>query len=162
MQHIVRNRSRLTVLAVLFLALGAGIVSANQQEVDWAKGEFVGGLDEVQTFMKFYDDIELTPEQEAIRVAALDPMPAPCCHAFSAATCCCKCNLSRSLWGLSKHLITERGADAETVRAAAESWVAKIGPEEWPGNTCQSGRCGQTFEEGGCGGMNPQHLVYPK
>ena len=147
-------------LAVLVAALPAFTVLMADAKPDWAKGEFTGTQDEVETLIEHYRSITLTEEQEAIRVAALQDMPAPCCNNFSAATCCCECNLSRSLWGLSKYLIVERQADAKQVRSAAEAWVAALNPDGYSGNTCTTGRCNRPFKNDGCGGMRDGHVVF--
>ena len=158
-----RRRHLFAVLLSIFLlaGLGAGFQAiAGEEEVDWSSGKYTGSEEEVLTLMAFYDAIELSDEQEAVRMEALGPLPAACCNEFSMATCCCECNLSRSIWGLSKHLIAERGADAMTVRSAVEAWVATINPGGYEGKTCMTGQCGKPFKEDGCGGMNKHHLVH--
>ena len=87
-------------------------------------------------------------------------MPAPCCSNFSAATCCCECNLSRSIWGLSKLLITEHKADAEQVRKAVEGWIEALNPSGYEGKTCTTGRCNLPFKDEGCGGMQEDRLMH--
>jgi hypothetical protein len=157
-----RNQLFATLLSVFLLAgLGFGLGAwAGEGEVDWSSGKYTGSEEEVLTLMAFYDSIQLTAEQEAVRQEALGPLPAACCNEFSMATCCCECNLSRSIWGLSKHLIAERGADAEQVRGAVQAWVATINPGGYEGKTCMTGQCGKPFKEDGCGGMNKHHLVH--
>ena len=63
-----------------------------------AKDEIV--FDDVKArtrqFMEWEKTIRLTPEQEAVKKAALTAMPAPCCDDNSAYTCCCSCNVSRA------------------------------------------------------------------
>jgi hypothetical protein len=110
--------------------------------------------------MRFYESIQLTPQQEAVRQEALQAIPAPCCSTFSAATCCCECNLSRTIWGLSKYLIAQEGRSAEEVRAATGSWVDAINPSGFAGDTCFKGGCGRSFKEGGCGGMRSDQLIF--
>ena len=152
---------RLVLLLCFFSLITLGFHAAEEaakDDVNWAEGKFAGTHEEVLELVKIYDEIDLTPEQEKIRLAALDDMPAPCCNNFSAATCCCECNLSRSLWGLSKHLIVNENADAAMVRQAAEAWVANVNPDGFPGNTCTSGRCPVPMNKGGCGGMNKHHV----
>jgi hypothetical protein len=109
-------------------------------------------------FMRLYEAIELTAEQEAIKREALEAIPAACCADNSAYTCCCPCNLSRTVWGLTAWLITERGADAETVRTEVERWYAAVNPGDFPGDTCYTGGCGKPFSAGGCGGMHPSQV----
>lgn len=160
------SRRFVSILATgLFLIVG-GIALATAEkpaaEKDWTKTPYEGSEQDVLDLMAFYKSIELSPEQEQVREAALRDMPAPCCSNFSAATCCCECNLSRSLWGLAKHLIADRGADAGQVRSAVESWVAALNPEGYEGRTCSTGQCNLPFKEDGCGGMAETHLIYDR
>ena len=62
-----------------------------------------------QRFIDWYRNSAFTPSQAVIREEALAPLVAPCCDRFPMSTCCCVCNLSRSIWGLSAYLIEERG-----------------------------------------------------
>ena len=146
---------------VMCMALTAfSLLASGETQTDWTAGEYEGSREQVLELMGYYKSIQLTPEQEAIRKQALASMPAPCCNNFSAATCCCECNLSRSLWGLSKLLITEHQADAEQVRAAVEGWIEALNPSGYEGNTCTTGRCNLPFKMGGCGGMQEHRLHY--
>lgn len=143
----------LLAVALLPLALGAEPTSGPLEFHDVEKQtlEFVG----------YYESIDMSAEQMAVRQAALEPLPAACCSDKSAATCCCECNMSRSVWGLSNFLIAEHGADAETVRAAVEEWVEFINPEGFPGDTCYSpGGCMKAFKNDGCGGMRADRVVF--
>ena len=111
--------------------------------------------------MKYEQSIRLTPEQEAIKKEALTPLPAPCCSDNSAYTCCCPCNLSRTIWGLSNYLIAEHQYDAEKVRQKVEEWIAFINPQGFSGDVCYSaGGCGRSFEHNGCGGMRPDRITF--
>lgn len=151
---------RVTGFSALALTSILLMGSATADGDRWLAGEFSGSRAEVETLMKHYDAIQLTPEQEKVRRDALGPMPAPCCNNFSAATCCCECNLSRSLWGLSKFLIVEKGAGVEQVRAAAEAWIETLNPDGWEGKTCSTGRCNLPFKQDGCGGMMKHRLIH--
>lgn len=146
-------------LAALVAVLGAGAEPSADPTDAWLAGEFDGSREEVLSLMAHYQAIQLTPEQEAVRSEALGPVPAFCCKNFSAATCCCECNLSRTLWGLSKVLITQKDADAQQVRAAVTALVEVLNPSGYEGNTCPTGRCNLPFKEGGCGGMNKDRLL---
>lgn len=118
---------------------------------------------EAQThqFMEWEQSIQLTPEQEAVKKAALEALPAACCGENSAYTCCCPCNLSRTVWGLSQHLIAERGYSAVQVREAVQDWLAFINPDGFSGDVCPTrGGCQRSFADGGCGGMNPNQVVF--
>ena len=110
-------------------------------------------------FMKWHTDIKLTASQESVKKAALDSIPAPCCSDNSAYTCCCPCNLSRTIWGLSQYMIAEQNATAPAVRAKVREWISFIGPNGFSGSACYSGGCPRPFSQGGCGGMSPVKLV---
>ncbi len=112
-----------------------------------------------EQLLAYNDSIRLTAEQEAVRREALEALPAPCCARFSAATCCCECNLARATWGLAKHLIADEGHDAEQVRKAVAAWHAEIGPDGFSGEACFNGGCGRAFANDGCGGMDRHKLV---
>ena len=111
-------------------------------------------------FIEWNETIQLTPEQEAVRKAALEAIPAPCCSDNSAYTCCCPCNISRSTWGLSKWLITEKNFTAAQVRDKASEWIAYINPNGYNGKACYTGACPRPFHKDGCGGMNPKQVVF--
>jgi len=110
-------------------------------------------------FMGYYHSINLTSEQQLVLEQALEPMPAACCANSSALTCCCPCNLSKTIWGLSRYLITEHGADAKQIRIAVYDWMRFVNPRGFKGNACYTGGCGGPFETGGCGGMQESDLV---
>ena len=107
-------------------------------------------------YIGYYKSIQLTPEQEKIKTEALKTMPAACCSQFSQATCCCVCNLSRSVWGLTKYLIARKNYNATQVREAAQKWIEFTHPNGYAGDSCPSQRCGQAFHKDGCGGMGEQ------
>ena len=119
---------------------------------------FTGDRAETERFIAFNDKITLTAAQEAIRVEALSAIPAPCCKQFSAATCCCECNMKRASDGLAKHLIVDLGADAAKVRTTIQAWQVAINPDGFEGDSCSTGKCGKPFKADGCGGMMHGHL----
>ena len=80
-------------------------------------------LDNTQRFIDYYEATILTPEQEKIKQDALLPLKAPCCDDNSMATCCCPCNLAKSVWGLSSYLIVEENYGIEQVRESALQWL---------------------------------------
>jgi hypothetical protein len=86
-------------------------------------------------------------------------LPAACCKEFSQATCCCICNLSKSVWGLSKHLIANKKYTAIQVRETVQKWIDFTHPNGYAGDSCPSRRCGHAFHKDGCGGMGDQ-VVY--
>lgn len=120
---------------------------------------FTGDRAETERFIAFNDKITLTAAQEAIRVEALSAIPAPCCKEFSAATCCCNCNMKRASDGLAKHLIVDLGADAAKVRTTIQAWQLAINPDGFEGDSCSTGKCGKPFNADGCGGMVHGQLV---
>jgi hypothetical protein len=155
-------RTGLVLLVTLALGGASAYGDARAQgggEPQSAPFTFEGSRAEAERFMGYYDAIELTAAQEAVRLEALQPLPAPCCSNFSAATCCCECNLARTIWGLSKFLIAREGRGAEEVREAVSAWVQSINPSGYTGDACFTGGCGRSFEEGGCGGMHEKQLI---
>jgi len=115
---------------------------------------------DVETLVAYNRSITLDGAQEAVREEALSALPAPCCAQFSAATCCCECNLARATWGLAKHLITSEGLDATAVRERVAAWHGSLNPAGFAGNACFTGGCNRAFAEDGCGGMEEGHLVF--
>ncbi len=129
-------------------------------------------LKNTEKFKLYYESMDLTLQQEKIKDSALSPIPATCCPNKPMSTCCCACSLAKSVWGLSKYLIKEKGYDSKQVRAEALRWLhfirenyyikaelknrgiglAAVGltPER---PSCYTGRCSLSFEEDGCGGM---------
>ena len=128
-------------------------------------------------FIDWYYSIELTTAKRAIKDEALRALVAPCCDDNSAATCCCECNLSRSVWGLSGYLIREKGYGVEAVREAAYEWLRFARPDYYLAaalqeegidpqkfglttyGSCYRGICDLPVTEGGCAGMTD--LVEP-
>lgn len=109
-------------------------------------------------YIGYYKSIKLTPEQEKIKLTALSSIPAPCCSDNPMSTCCCPCNLAKSVWGLSNFLITERGYNSAQVRQAAVDWIKFTNPNGYSGKACYTGGCNRLFNQDGCGGMNEKKL----
>ena len=110
-------------------------------------------------FMGYYHTIDLTPEQEAIKKEVLGAMPAACCSGSTAYTCCCPCNLSKTIWGLSNYAIAKHGADATQLHAAVDAWMGFINPDGFRGNACYQGGCEGSISGGGCGAMTEEKLT---
>lgn len=125
-----------------------------------AEVEFTDVQKQARQFIEWERDIELTAAQEAIKKQALGNIPAPCCSDNSAYTCCCPCNLSRTVWGLANYLIREEGMNADQVRARAQEWFETVNPNGFSGDACYTGGCGKPFDQGGCGGMNAAQLIF--
>ncbi len=117
---------------------------------------------EAQTrqFMDWERRIRLTPEQEAVKKDALTRMPAPCCDDNSAYTCCCSCNVSRTIWGLSNYLIAKQGADVNIVEKRVNEWITFVNPNGYSGKTCYTRGCSRAFKHDGCGGMRRGNVVF--
>jgi len=114
---------------------------------------------QAEELIGYYHSIELTPQQEAIKKAALGPMPAACCRDSSAYTCCCPCNLSKTIWGLSNLAISKYGANANDVQQIAQSWLAYVNPTSgYSGDSCYKGGCSTPAHRGGCAGMEESKL----
>jgi hypothetical protein len=114
---------------------------------------------QAQEFIRENERITLTPEQQKVMSKALSSTPAPCCAQYSVATCCCPCNLARSVWGLSKVLIRKHRASESQVRTAVIEWLAFINPGKSAGNACFTGGCARPFHKDGCGGMDAKTLL---
>jgi hypothetical protein len=110
-------------------------------------------------FMGYYHTIELTPAQEAIKKEVLGAIPAACCSGSTAYTCCCPCNLSKTIWGLSNYVIAKHGADAKQLRGVVDMWMAFVNPDGFRGNACYQGGCESRMSGGGCGAMSEEKLA---
>jgi len=161
------KRKTLIIIAVATLVTTAfGVATAqprpSTEPVDTAAPPLRFEPVELQTrkFMEAYDSIHLTPEQEEIKRAALGPLKAVCCKEFSALTCCCPCNFSKSLWGMAHHLIAEKGYSASQVEEAARAWIAYVNPKGFTGDACDTGGCSRPFARNGCGGMDEKNVVF--
>jgi hypothetical protein len=114
---------------------------------------------QAEEFISYYHSLKLTPEQEAIKKAALQPVPAACCRDSSAYTCCCPCNLSKTLWGLSNLAISKYGANAQEVQQVVQSWLGYVNPMSgFTGDSCYKGGCSNPAHRGGCAGMEESKL----
>ena len=142
---------------VLTMFLSGGAYSASSDEIVFSDVE-----EQTRQFMEWERTIRLTPEQEALKKEALGAIPAPCCSDNSAYTCCCPCNLSRTIWGLSNYLITTQNASAERIRAKVTEWIGYVNPGGYKsGDTCyRGGGCRRAFKHDGCGGMSAGHVVF--
>lgn len=154
-----RPSRTITALSILAVALAGTLALAATEE---KKGEimFTDVPAQTKQFIAWDLEIQLTPEQEAVKKEALEALPAPCCSDNTAYTCCCPCNMSRSIWGLSKYLITEQGYDAMSVRLKVQEWIEAIGPDGFSGKVCYTGGCGRPMNKNGCGGMNHNHVAF--
>ena len=110
-------------------------------------------------FIGYFHSIRLSPDQERIKREALSAIRAPCCAAFTIATCCCPCNMAKAIWGLSHYLIARQVYDTPRVKEAVERWVRFTNPQGYSGDACFTGGCRRPFEKNGCGGMDEAHIL---
>ncbi len=148
-------RKVILIVVVLSIAGAAGHLLFGAGEI-----AFKDVARQSRQFIGWYQTIQLTPEQEAIKKSALEKLPAPCCGDETAYTCCCKCNVSRTIWGLSHHMIAKQGASAEKVREKVAEWIRFVNPNGYSGRACYTGGCARPFAKDGCGGMKADHLVF--
>ena len=141
------------MLAVIALSVASLSATKDAIVFDDAKAQ-------TRQFMDWEKTIRLTPQQEAIKKDALTRMPAPCCDDNSAYTCCCSCNVSRTIWGLSNYLIAKQGADAAIVEKRVNEWITFVNPNGYGGKACYAGGCARAFKHDGCGGMRRGNVVF--
>ena len=114
---------------------------------------------QTEKFIDYFSSIRLTAAQERVKAEALDAIAAPCCKDYSMKTCCCPCNLAKSTWGLSNHLIARKGYGAPEVKKAVLDWLAFVNPKGFTGNACFTGGCPRPFGQNGCGGMDSTQVI---
>ena len=144
---------------IIFLLILVFFVTASFAVSKDEKITFTDVKKQTEEFIGYYNTIKLTPDQQKVKEEALGSIPAPCCKEYTMATCCCPCNLAKSVWGLSNYLITEKNYDAARLKKAVQEWIEFIHPGGYKGDSCSNGRCGQSFANDGCGGMKDQ-VVY--
>ena len=123
------------------------------------KIQFTDVAAQSRQFIRYASTIRLTAEQEAVKRDVLEHMPAACCRNSNAHTCCCPCNLSKTVWGLSNYALTEYAATADDLRQILKGWYDFTNPNGYSGDICYSGGCSRPFHENGCGGMKESHLA---
>jgi hypothetical protein len=152
------------VIAGLALAWRASTVAADaippQGEVAVLGGKLIFSDVAAQSreFMGYHSSIRLTASENAIKREVLQAMPAACCKDSNAYTCCCNCNLSKTVWGLSNFVVARHGASADELRAVVRAWYAYINPAGYSGDSCYVGGCSRAFPHNGCGGMSENNL----
>jgi hypothetical protein len=152
-------------LGVSLLVLGAPLCAALALEHaassrSAATVRFFDAPSQAAEFIGYNRSITLTPAQEKLRDEALGTLPAACCDKFSQSTCCCPCNLAKTVWGLSNYMIVRQHATAAEVRTAARGWLKFVNRRGFTGDICdKAGGCGRTFSDDGCGGMDERNLL---
>ena len=145
---------RAALLGVLWLTASTGGFLAEEVRPAQEGGiEFYDARQQASEFIALFHSIVLTEEQERTKNEALSVLPAPCCADKSIATCCCPCNLAKSVWGLSHFLIAERSSDVLEVRRVVQEWMEFTNQNGYTGDACYIGQCNRPFEANGCGGM---------
>ena len=156
------SRSRQLAVAAWILAvpLCAALALDRAASRPPAPIRFFDAASQSAEFIGYSRSITLTPEQKQVREKALSSMPAACCDKFSQATCCCPCNLAKTVWGLSNYMIARQNANAAQVETAVKGWLKFVNPKGFTGNICDSaGGCGKSFSTDGCGGMDERNLL---
>jgi len=134
-----------------FLPMDRSNAAAGRRNFDPARAEELIG---------YARSIVLSPSQQQMRDRVLDGISAPCCAKFSARTCCCACNLAKTIWGLSNVLIVREGAGPAALEKAVRGWLAALNPKGFSGKACdEAGGCARKFSRDGCGGMDERNLV---
>ena len=142
------RRLPLYALLVLVAFVPLGAEAPRSKEI-----QFTDVAKQTAEFLGYHRTIELSADQEKVKRAALEALPAPCCSDNSAYTCCCPCNLAKTIWGLSNYLIETQNYDAKQTRTKVAEWVRFISPNGSSGKACYQGGCPKPFAKGGCGGM---------
>lgn len=160
-----KTQKSLLRLVVVASALTAGLAFAlpSQGNTQAARGQkplFHDVRAQTKQFIAWSDSIMLTPEQQKIKEEVLSSIPTTCCSKFSMLTCCCACNMAKTIWGLSNHMLAHEGADAKRLRAAVLEWTRFIGPKGFTGDACFKGGCARPFADNGCGGMDAEKVVF--
>lgn len=148
------------IIGISLLATGQRGKTAAPPASPLANGIVFHDLEsQMREFIGYNGSIKLTSQQEAVKKAALERRKAVCCDDYTAYTCCCNCNLSKSLWGLSNYLIAVKGLNADQVAEAAGRWIDFTNPAGYTGNACYTGGCGRAPHANGCGGMDESDIV---
>lgn len=146
----------LSIISTAALAPAEGIAaSGTTQEM-----EFTDVRQQALQFIDYNNSISLTKQQEAVKREALTAIPAPCCSQYTAHTCCCPCNMAKTIWGLTNFLIAEQGYSADQVREKVTEWIQFINPSGFSGDACFTGRCDKPFNDNGCGGMDESKVIW--
>jgi len=151
------KKNILIILLTLFFGLG---LTQAQEESKSDTLKFNDVKAQAKEFIADYRSIKLSPAQEKIKVEALSDISAPCCSTFPMATCCCPCNLAKSVWGLSSFLIAKKNYNVKQVKEAVIAWIQFTNPSGFNGKACFQNRCEAAFHKDGCGGMKEENFVY--
>ncbi len=159
------DRKRLTSPSLAILLFGIPLCAALALEHAGNAGRKAAAMrfrkvpTEAAQFVGYSKSIALTAEQQDFRDRVLAKIPAPCCKDYSMATCCCPCNLAKSVWGLSNYLIVEKNASAAELDTAVQQWLRFTNAKGYSGDVCDTGGCDRAFSANGCGGMDERNLL---
>ncbi len=154
------NRCMIAALCAVTLLFTIGAQSGTDTKDSQKELKFYDVKIQTPEFIGYYNSIKLTPEQEKLKKDVLSKIPAPCCSEYSIATCCCPCNLAKSVWGLSNYAIANLNYDTKKLNDAVLEWIEFTHKNGHAGDSCSKGRCGSSFSEDGCGGMKDTEIVF--
>lgn len=158
------QRTRRLVAVILTVAGMSGLAPTIHAETDVTQRNkrpvFNDLRAQAKEFIGYADSISLAPEQQKLKEAVLSTIPAPCCKKFSAATCCCPCNMAKTIWGLSNFMLVRHNASAAELKTAVEGWIRVINPSGFSGDACFKGGCERPFAKNGCAGMDHERLIF--
>lgn len=151
-----QRSSRAAFLLLLFVP---AVATTALERISRPAIRFTDAASQTAEFIGYSRSLDLDPAQQRLRDRALSKIAAPCCAKFPMTTCCCPCNLAKSVWGLSNFLIVRQGADAGDVEQNARAWIAFVNPRGFTDDVCGSaGGCTRRFSADGCGGMDVANL----
>ena len=159
------DRMRLTSWSLAVLLFGVPLCAALALEQAGAAGQKPAAMRfrdvsaQAMQFIGYSKSIALTAEQLDLRDRVLEKIPAPCCKDYPMSTCCCPCNLAKSVWGLSNYLITEKSASAAELDRTVKQWLRFTNAKGYSGDVCDTGGCDRAFSANGCGGMDERNLL---
>src|SRR5574341_1062939 len=124
----------LGVVALILITSYAEIIPEDSNPSTKRGIKFYDAKLQAKEFIAYYNSIALTSEQEKIKSEALSGIPAPCCSNYSILTCCCPCNLAKSVWGLSNFLIADQNYSTKQAKEAISEWIHFTNKDGYAGN----------------------------
>jgi len=148
------------VTSALTIVIAFGIYASSTDKTAGGILKYTDVRSQTAEFIGHNKSIVLTKQQERIKLEVLSSIPAPCCSSYSMATCCCPCNLAKSVWGLSNYLVAKKNYDAPRLKQAVLEWMKFTNKNGYTGDACFQGNCNQPFQHNGCGGMNEAGISF--
>jgi hypothetical protein len=158
-------RTRLASWSLPALLFGVPLCAALALEHAGAAGQKTAAMRfhdvsaQTMQFIGYSKSIVLTAEQQDLKDRVLAKIPAPCCKESPLSTCCCPCNLVKSVWGLSNYLIVEKNVSATELDKTVKQWIRFTNAKGYSGDVCDTGGCDRPFSANGCGGMDESQVV---